>query len=117
MSMETETLARFVYYEVWFLIGAFFLMIGYQILTGKIKTDGLLSAKDSKGGLSPARVQLLVLTLAAAFYYLMQVISKPTAGLPAAPKEMLLVLGGSNLFYAARKAYTQLPWLWSNKQN
>lgn len=114
-----EPLSRFVCYEGWCLIGAFSLLIGYQILTGRIKTDGLLFAKDSKGGLSPARIQLLVLTLAAAFYYLMQAIENPTAGLPAVPQELLLVLGGSNLLYAARKAYTQLPWLrgGSNKQN
>jgi hypothetical protein len=114
-----KSLAAFVYYEAWFLIVAFFVLIGYQILTGKIKTNGLLSAKDSKGGISPARIQLLVLTLTGAFYYLAQVTKNPAAGLPTVPQQLLLALGGSNLFYAARKAYTQLLWPrgGSNRQN
>ena len=109
-------LARFVCYEVWCLIGAFFLVVGYQILTGKIKTDGLLFTKDSEGGVSPARIQLLVLTLAAAFYYLGTVghslgDNRCPARLPEMPQQLLLVLGGSNLFHVAKKAYSQLPWL------
>ncbi len=58
-----KTLVTFISCEVWCLIGAFFLLIGYRTLTGKIKTTGLLLTKDGKGGISPARIQLLVLTL------------------------------------------------------
>lgn len=106
-----ETLVRFVCYEVWFLIGAFFLLIGYRILTGEIKTDGLFSAKDGDGGLSPARIQLLVLTLTTAFYYLIQVMENPANGFPTVPQQLLLALGGSNAVYAGSKAYFQISWL------
>ena len=109
--MET-TLVTFISCEVWCLIGAFFLLIGYMILTGKIKTAGLLRTKDDKGGISPARIQLLVLTLTGAFYYLMQVMDNPSPNqLPDMPQQLLLVLGGSNLFYAGSKAYSLMPWL------
>jgi hypothetical protein len=110
-----QTLVTFLSCEVWCLLGALFLLIGYRILTGKIKLNGLLSAKHRDGGLSPARIQLLVLTLTGAFYYVMKVIDNPTE-LPAVPQSLLLALGGSNLFYAGSKAYHQLPWL-RNRSN
>ncbi len=107
-----KTLVTFISCEIWCLIGAFFLLIGYRILTGKIKTTGLLRTKDTKGGISPARIQLLVLTLTGAFYYLMQVIDNPSLNqLPDVPQQLLLVLGGSNLLYAGSKAYSLIPWL------
>jgi len=110
-----QTLVTFLSYEVWCLLGAFFLLIGYRILTGKIKMNGLLSAKDRDGGLSPARIQLLAFTLTGAFYYVMKVIENPTE-LPAVPQSVLLALGGSNLFYAGSKAYHMVPWL-RNRSN
>ncbi len=110
-----RTLVTFLSCEVWCLLGALFLLIGYRMLTGKIKLKGLLTAKDRDGGLSPARIQLLVLILTGAFYYLVRVIDNPTE-LPAVPQSLLLALGGSNLFYAGSKAFHQVPWL-RNRSN
>ncbi len=105
-----KTLVNFLCCEVWCLIGAFFLLIGYRILTGQIRTSGLLAAKGREAGISPARIQLLVFTLTGAFYYLTGVLDNPTSGeLPDIPQQLLLALGGSNLFYAGSKGYGLLP--------
>ena len=103
-------MVTFLRYEVWCLMGAFFLLIGYQILTGRIIMRGLLLAKDSRGCVSPARIQLLVFTLTSAFYYLASVMADPNR-LPEMPQQLLLVLGGSNLFYACSKARRLFSWL------
>ena len=71
-----ETLVQFAQFEIWFLLGGLALLIGYQMLTGKINMQGLLDDKAA-GGLSPGRVQLLVLTLAGAGYYLLLVAQQP----------------------------------------
>jgi drug/metabolite transporter (DMT)-like permease len=99
------TLVVFLRYEIWLLLGALFLIVGYQILTRKITTTGLLLSKDPKGGVSPARVQLLMFTLTGAFYYLAQVIHDPSSGLPDPPQQLIEVLLGSNLLYMGSKGY------------
>lgn len=104
-------MVTFIRYEVWCLIGAFFLLIGYRTLTGNIKISGLVLAKDREGGISPARIQLLVFTLTGAFYYLMTIIGNPCPNhVPDIPRQLLIVLGGSNLFYAGSKVYSLAPW-------
>jgi len=103
-------LVTFLRYEVWCLMGAFFVLIGYQILTGRIIMRGLLLAKDSRGCVSPARIQLLVFTLTSALYYLVSVMDDPNR-LPEMPQQLLLILGGSNLFYVGSKARRLLSWL------
>jgi len=59
-------LTAFIRLEAWCLIIAFFVLIAYQILTGKINTRGLLYGKEKNAGFSPARAQLLMLTPMAA---------------------------------------------------
>jgi len=100
-----ETLVIFLRYEVWFLLGALFLLVGYQILTGKITTTGLLLSKDRDAGVSPARIQLLMFTVTGAFYYLAQVIHDPSSGLPDPPQQLVEALMGSNLLYMGSKGY------------
>ena len=57
-------------YEAEILLAAMAAVIAYKFLSGGIKTDGLLSEKtpEGRGRISAARVQLLLVTLAMAFY-------------------------------------------------
>jgi hypothetical protein len=104
-----NTLSTFLRYELWILLVGLLLIVGYQLLTGRINTDGLLSEKGTKGGFSPARLQLLIFTVGIAFYYFIKVVDQtsPTAlekkALPELPTEFLLILTGSNLFYLGSK--------------
>ncbi len=103
-----ETLVKFAQFEIWFLLGGLALLVGYQMLTGKINMSGLFDDKLTHE-LSPGRVQLLVLTLAGAGYYLLLVAQQPLDGsLPPVPEEVLLLVGGSNLVYLGAKARSHL---------
>ena len=92
------------------LLGGFLLLIAYRILTGEINTKGLLDDK-AEGGPSPARLQLCLLSIGGAFYYLMTVVNLvqshanlPSLSLPEPPKELIALVLGSNTFYVAAKA-------------
>ena len=106
-----ETLVIFAQFEIWFFLAILALLIGYQMLTGRINTKGLLHDKKDKktGGISPGRVQLLVLTLAGAGYYLLLTIENghPTE-FPEVPEELLALVGGSNLVYLGSKVRSML---------
>ena len=69
-------LATFARYEAVILLAAFAAVIVYQFLTGTITLRGVLCEKTKAGvgAISAARVQLLLFTLAIAFYILSQVI-------------------------------------------
>ena len=109
-----RALTSFLGYEVWCLMGALFFVTGYQILTGKINCEGLLSRKDGRVGFSPSRAQLIVFTLAGAFYYVLQVSQNTTPDrLPDLPHELILAIGGSNLIYVGTKGYS----LWARRKN
>ena len=91
-------------------------VVAMKLLTGEINTSGLLYGRVSarKRGqdqyFSPERVQLLVFTLAAAFYYLTLVLTNPNPGAwPDVPKAWPTLLGGSNAIYLSGKAYAR--WL------
>jgi hypothetical protein len=104
-----KVLSGYAQFVVISLLAGFFLLIVYRLFTGAINTKGLLQDK-SGGGPSPARVQLCLLSLSGAFYYLMSVIeivqnakmSDPV--LPAPPKELLALVLGSNTVYVTAKA-------------
>jgi len=83
-------------------------LISFRLLTGEINTRGVLRTKSPSGDheISPARVQLLLFTLAAAGTYLSEVLASLGSGrLPEVPESLLAVLGGSNVFYLGTKAY------------
>lgn len=67
-----EQLIPIIRFEVWLLLGGLALIVAYKMLTGGINMEGLLDDKKDKqtAGFSPARVQLLILTLLGAGYYL-----------------------------------------------
>ena len=106
-----ETLTAVVRFEVWFLLGSLALIVAYKMLTGGINMEGLLDDKKDKqtAGFSPARVQLLILTLFGAGYYLLLTVKDgyPTE-FPEVPQELLALVGGGNLVYLGAKARSML---------
>ena|SRR5258708_1233562 len=103
------TLMMFARYEIGFFLAALIAVVAYQILTGRINTRGLLSEKTKTGvgGISPARVQLLLFTLAFAFYVFSQVTKSIATGkpgqFPTIDVKWLLILGGSHSIYLGAK--------------
>ena len=108
-------------YEVLFFLGALALIVFYQLLTGKINMRRLLFSKGraaagastgqkanpstqrSTNGLSPSRIQLLVVSLGVAIYLLAEVVRDPSQ-FPEIPSGLLLLMAGSETIYLARKA-------------
>jgi len=105
-------LVRVIGWEVWVFLLALAAIVVVQMLNGHINTKSMLCGSDGSmmknGGISPARVQLLLSTLGLALYYLVQVMTKPTAGaLPEVPDSWPAMLGGSHAIYLGRKAYVR----------
>lgn len=101
---------------VWGLLGTAAFLVVIKAATGRINLKGLLqSSPDS--AISPARVQLLFLTLTSAFGYLgvvVNALASPGGGLsslPPVPPEVLAVTGGSNGLYLAAKGLIASGWL------
>ena len=104
------TVFKLISATTWSFVVGLFLVVAYQILTGKIDVKGLLR---NGGGFSVNCVQLLMITMGGALYYLLQVVADPNvmaepAKLPGVPKELLYVTGGSGLFYLFGQ-YRSLP--------
>ena len=101
-------LVNFARYEFGFLLAAFAAVIVYQFLTGAINMSGLLREKTQAGvgGVSAARVQLLLATFAMAFYILSQVIQTRT--FPEIPTKYVLMLGGSHSIFLGAKGVLSL---------
>ena len=114
-----ELLVKLVQFEVWGFVAALAGLVFYKMLTGQINTDGLLNTKfgPGKGNISPERVQLLLMTLGAALYYLMQVPEAPKGQLPDIPNGWPAALGGSNMLYLGGKFYNKFFADDSSKKN
>lgn len=91
------------------LLGGFILVVLWKLATGEIPLDYLLygDARSEEGAgastfFSPGRAQMLMLTVVAAGYYLLQVIQDPTH-FPPVPNELLVALGGSHAIYLSGK--------------
>ena len=97
------TLMTFARYELGSLLAILTAVVAFQILTGRINTRGLLSEKTKDGvvGVSPARVQLLLFTVAFAFYLLSAIIN--SGQFPTIDTKWLLILGGSHSIYLGGK--------------
>lgn len=101
-------LTQIIHFELWLLLGGLALVVGYQLLTGRINMQGLLDDKVSRKP-SPGRVQLLVFTVAGAGYYILLTLENAASGLlPPIPAEMLWLVGGSQLAYLGGKARSHL---------
>jgi hypothetical protein len=100
------TLSTVLRYELLGLLIALIAIITYRLLTNQINTKGLLFDKTSGRNFSPGRLQMLVVTIAIAFYYLLKVMErKGTGTLPDMPNEFLMALGGSHVIYLTGKLY------------
>jgi len=109
--------ARLFYWEGIIVVGGFFAVIAWRLLTGQIRLDYLLCGdRRDKGGdttfFSPARTQLLIVTMITAGYYLLQVIHDPTT-FPRIPVAWIVALGGSHAIYLGGKAQSML---WGNRK-
>jgi hypothetical protein len=89
-------------------------IVALQLLTGKINTSGLFRGRFSgrpagqNEYFSPERVQLLMFTLAAAVFYLSQVLNNPKPGsFPEIPANWAMLIGGSNAVYLGGKIYAR----------
>lgn len=102
------TLMMFARYEIEFLLAGLGAVVAFQIATGRINMKGLLSdKKNGVGTFSPARLQLLIFTLAVAFYVLGKVMISIAAGEPDFPQidaNLLVILGGSHALYLGAKS-------------
>ncbi len=96
------SVADFVVLELKVFVGGLLAILGYQMLTGRINTRGLIRDKRT-GQLSPGRIQLLVFTLAGAMYYGMLLASQPDR-FPPVPDALLYLIGGSQAAYLSGKA-------------
>ena len=98
----------FAKYEIGFLITALAAVVAYQLLTGRINMRGLLHEKTATGlgGVSAARVQLLLFTFAMAVYVLSHTIE--FHAFPDIDTKWLLILGGSHSIFLGSKGVLSL---------
>ena len=106
---QWANLKVFVLYESVALLVLIMLSVAHRLLTGSINTTGLLQTKNQAGGVSPARVQLLMLTGSVALYYLVLVLQSlktqnQPLKLPELPSELLFALAGSHTLYLGAKS-------------
>jgi hypothetical protein len=100
-------LTRLATIETGILVGGFFAVVAYKLLTGKIPLAGLLYDKQPGGraAFSAVRLQLLIFTAAVAARYLGEVIANPRQdSLPHLPLSVVVALGGSHAVYLGGKA-------------
>ena len=101
-------------WEILFFLVLLAGIVAVRLLTGQINTRYLLygskPGRRQDGGryFSPERVQLLVLTLGAATFYLTQLATTARAGkIPEVPDTLVVAMGGSNAVYLGGKAYAR----------
>lgn len=100
-----RTVAR---YEALIVLSAFAAVVFFKFFSGGITMRNLLREKNTAGAgsVSAARVQLLLFTLAMAFYVLSQVVETRT--FPEIDTKYLLVLGGSHTVFLGAKGVSSL---------
>jgi len=98
-----NALSAVIRYGMFSVLAALAVMVAYRLLTGQIKTKGLLRDKVSGRPITVARLQMLIATLILALYYLAMVIEKQE--LPVMQQRYLLALGVSHLLYLSGKTY------------
>ena len=101
-----NTLATVVRYEMLFVLLGLAAVVGYRLITQQINVDGLLMDKTSGRAISPARIQMLMVTMGIAGYYLMMVLdAKNTSRLPDLPNETVMAFGASHSIFLLGKLY------------
>ena len=101
-----NTLATVLKYELLVLLTALAALLAYRMITQQINVTGLLMDKTSGRAISPARIQMLIVTLGIAGYYLMMVVDAKNKGqLPELPNEYIVALGGSHSIFLLGKLW------------
>lgn len=104
------------YWEGLILIVGLFGVVFWKLCTGEIDLDQLFegdsgqddeASDDETSYVSAGRVQMFVVTISAAGYYLLQVIQNPTQ-FPAVPSGLVAALAGSHAIYLGGKAQDML---------
>jgi hypothetical protein len=93
-------------WEMIILLSGLMVVVVYKLFTGGVTLSGLLMVKggDDDNTFSPARLQMLMSTVLAGMYYLLQVINNPsTNSLPDVPTPLVGILGGSHAIYLGGK--------------
>ena len=100
-----RTIAR---YEAIVVLSALAAVVFFKFFSGGISMRNMLREKNTAGTgvISAARVQLLLFTLAMAFYVLSQVIE--TRQFPEIETKYLLILGGSHTVFLGAKGALSL---------
>jgi len=108
-----------VRWEMIVLIGGLIVVVVSKLFTGGVTLSGLLTVKGGgdRDTFSPARLQMLMSTVLAAMYYLLQVINNPSASsLPNVPTPLLGILGGSHAIYLGGKVQSLQDHLFSKRR-
>ena len=110
-----QALSTLAVWEGLILLGGFFGIVLWQLLTGRMSLDQLLEGdardSDSPDGYStyasPGRTQSLLFTLFVAGYYLLHVLHDPKQ-FPSLPPQLVGALAGSQALYLGGKARAML---------
>jgi hypothetical protein len=112
--MRMALLVQLVKWEITVFLLALAGIVALRLLTGDIKTAGLLHGKITgrpKGQdqyFSPERLQLLVFMLGAGLHYLTLVLTNPNPGVfPPVPATWPAILGGSNAVYLGGRTWAR----------
>lgn len=104
-----EILVKILRYETSLFLILLAGVVGYKLLVQQINVKGLFRDRTGGRSFSPARLQLLMVTVSIAIYYVFLVIdSKETGKLPDMPNEFLMALTGSNSIFLGGKLYGAL---------
>lgn len=106
------SLSTLANWEGLILIVGLFGVVFWKLCTGEIALDQLFEGDsgeddDQTSYVSAGRVQMFVVTISAAGYYLLQVIQNPTQ-FPAVPSGLVAALAGSHAIYLGGKAQDML---------
>jgi len=97
-------IAELIAWEGLAFLFALFGIVVLRVLTGSLRTRGLIAGTTAAGSqfVSAGRVQLLIVSLVTAAQYLTQVWASPQR-LPEIPQNWLLFFGGSQALYLGSK--------------
>jgi hypothetical protein len=99
------TVAHILHFEMMGFLWALAATVFIQILTRRIKLNGILSEDNVPGKVSPGRVQLMLATFAASITYLSQVANSSNGTMPDIDPNWLYLFGGSGSIYALEQGW------------
>ncbi len=107
------SITRILDFEMVGFVYALMVVVAFQLLTGRIRTNGLMLSKDGSGQVSPERVQLLLATIAAGTRLLADIASSQSNKLDV-DSSWLYLMGGSSSIYMVGKIWK--AWNLKNRQ-